>query len=128
VVIGGAALLSVLEDEVELPPIPAPVTPVALEDNEVFVVLSVDDFDADAGIDADLVSVAVVVAAEFVGRGPVVSVTSCPPPRTAPPFVKLVKISDIVVVEPATSAVPDPEQAPVKLEYEQRISTVLRIS
>jgi hypothetical protein len=42
--------------------------------------------------------------------------------------VKLVKISDIVVVEPAISAVPDPEQAPVKLEYEQPTSNVLRTS
>jgi hypothetical protein len=116
------------EVELELPSVPAPVTPVALEDDEVFVVLSVDDFDADAGVHADLVAVAVIVAAEFVGRGPAVSVTSCPPPRAAPPSVKLVKISDIVVVEPVISAVPDPEQAPVKLEYEQPISTVLRTS
>jgi hypothetical protein len=55
-----------------------------------------------------------------------VSVTSCPPPRAAPPSVKLVNISEIVVVEPAISAVPEPEQAPFKLEYEHPMSIVLR--
>jgi len=57
-----------------------------------------------------------------------VSVTSCPPPRAAPPSVKLVNISEIVVVEPAISAVPEPEQAPFKLEYEHPMSIVLRRS
>ena len=42
--------------------------------------------------------------------------------------MKLVKMSDIVVVEPAISAAPDLEQAPAKLEYEQPILTVLRTS
>lgn len=106
-----------LELELELPP--APVAPAAPdEDVDVFVVLLVDVFEV--SVDA-----VVKVAAEFVGSGPAVSVTSWPPPRAAPPSVKLVNISEIVVVEPEISAVPDPEQAPVKLEYEQPMSIVL---
>jgi hypothetical protein len=117
VIIGAAALL-----ELELPP--PPVAPEA-DVEDVFVALLVDEFDADVDVE-DVVSIDVIVAPELVGRGPAVNVTSWPAPRAAPPSVKLVNTSDIVVVEPAISAVPDPEQAPVKLEYEQPMSRVLR--
>ena len=117
VIIGAAALLELELDELEL--LPAPVTPVPPgEDDVVFVVLSVDDSDVEE-------SVSVRVAAEFVGRGPAVNVTSWPAPSPEPPSVKLVVVTDIVVREPEMSAVPNPEQTPVKLEYEQPMPMVL---
>jgi hypothetical protein len=116
VIIGASALL-----ELELAPAPVASEP---DVEDVFVTLLIDEFDADVGVDA-VVSVDIIVAPEFVGRAPAVNVTGCPAPRAAPPSVKLVNTSDIVVVEPAISAVPDPEQAPIKLEYKQPMSTVL---
>jgi hypothetical protein len=87
VIIGAAAEL---ELELDPPPVLAPAAPAAPDDgdDEVFVVFSIDDFNPD--VDVDFVSV--MVPAEFVARGPAVSVTSCPPPRAAPPSVKLVKL------------------------------------
>jgi len=122
VIVGAAALL-----ELELGPLPTPVAaallelklgpvpaPVAPDGNEELVILSLDESDVVEG------------AAAFVGSGPAVSVTSCPALMPAPPSVKLVTTSDIVVIVPPISAVPSPEQAPFKLEKVHPMLKVLK--
>ena len=66
-------------------------------------------------------------AAELVGRAPPVNVTSCPP-RALPPSVKLEVVAVMVVVAPATLAIPDPEHVPVNELVIVQPSSIVLIS
>jgi hypothetical protein len=107
VIIGAAALL-----ELELELLPLCVAAEAPEELEAVFAVFPDDVDVVVDPVESVETVVEGAAEGFVGRAPAVNVTSCPP-RAEPPSVKVVVVPVMVVVEPVTSATPDPVQVPV---------------